>query len=195
MELMKGDFRPRIKRTMLGIVKNAIESPIHLFSPKGLDKWPIQHLVFVCKGNVCRSVFAEYYLKAITPGQGLRIESRGLEVGKSTASPYEAVLVSMEFGLDLSAHRSKALASCDLQSAELIVAMEYGQAARMKGLAPECKDKICVLRDFAPFPERLFCNIYDPYGLEEDEFRRCFQQIKRALDGLRDHLERKSLCS
>ncbi|MBE0501801.1 MAG: hypothetical protein IBX47_10195, partial [Desulfuromonadales bacterium] len=97
----------------------------------------------------------------------------------------EAVLAGREFGVDLAAHCSKGFEVCDLKSAELIVPMEYGQYRRLVDLYPGYKNKIHLLRDFAPWPDRLFCNIYDPFGLGEAEFRRCFGGMRVALEGMR----------
>jgi protein-tyrosine phosphatase len=44
-----------------------------------------------------------------------------------------------------------------------------------------------LLRDFAPWPFNLFCNIYDPFGLGEGEFRRCYKLMGKSLEGLKDH--------
>lgn len=149
---------------------------------------PLHHIVFVCKGNIYRSAFAEYYLKSISHGGILTVESCGLDVDQGIFSPPGAVQIGREFGVDLSMHHSKGLATCNLPKADLILPMEYQQFLRLTALFPEYQGKIRLLRDFAPWPIRLMCNIYDPYGLEEVEIRRCFLLIKKALSGLRKHL-------
>ncbi len=143
-----------------------------------------RHIVFVCKGNICRSAFAEYYLRGLVRSESLRIESCGIDVDQGGISPEEAVLAGREFGVDLAAHCSKRPEACDLESAELIVPMEYGQYRRLIDLYPGYKNKIHLLRDFAPWPDRLFCNIYDPFGLGEVEFRRCFGRMRVPLEGI-----------
>lgn len=123
----------------------------------------------------------------LPPGD-IKIESCGLDVEQGIFSPSEAIKVGREFGVDLTGHRSKGLAACDMEEADEIIAMEYGQVERLKEMLPAKKEKIRLLRDFAPWPDRLMCNIFDPCGLGESEFRRCFQRMGRALDGLKGQM-------
>jgi protein-tyrosine phosphatase len=148
----------------------------------------MRHIIFVCKGNICRSAFAEHYLRRQVPDGTLRIESCGLDVDQGTFPPAMAVRVAREFGLDLALHRSKGLVACDVHNADLVLPMEFWQYLRLTAMFPDEKGKIRLLRDFAPWPVRLFCNIHDPYGFGENEFRRCFRRLQKALDGLKNHL-------
>ena len=177
-----------LKRVARRALLNAWESARYRLLAKNFDDGRIRHVVFVCKGNICRSAFAEYYLRLQFPDGALRIESFGLDVDQGLFSPPEAVCVAKEFQLELELHRSKGVASCDVSNADLILPMEYGHYLRVKAMFPDEKSKIRLLRDFAPWPERLICNINDPYGCGENEFRRCFRRLQRALDGLKSHL-------
>ncbi|MDO9182500.1 MAG: hypothetical protein Q7U04_08825 [Bacteriovorax sp.] len=146
----------------------------------------MHHIVFVCKGNICRSAFAEFYLRKLLLDKNIKIDSCGLDVDQGTQSPQDAVLVAREFEVDLSDHISKGLPACDLQKADLIVTMEFSQYLRLITKIPEYKKKTFILSEFAPWPACLMCNIYDPFGLGEDEFRRCFQKTKFSLDRLKN---------
>ena len=144
----------------------------------------VRHIVFVCKGNICRSAFAEYYLKSILPKGKFNIESCGLDVDQGSYSPPEAVHIGKKFGIQLDKHISKGTATCTLQNADLIIPMEYGQYIRLVAMLPGHESKIRLLRDFASWPDRLICNINDPFGLGEDEFLRCFTKITIIIDRL-----------
>jgi protein-tyrosine phosphatase len=109
-------------------------------------------------------------------------------VDQGLFSPPEAVCIAKEFGLNLELHQSKGLAACDVHNADLILPMEFRQYLRLRAMFPREQRKIRLLRDFAPWPDRLLCNIEDPYGSNENEFRRCFKLLKRALDGLKRHM-------
>lgn len=185
---LKGMIPGSIKRPAWRILLNVKDSIAYRRTRGRLSKWDLKHIVFVCKGNICRSVFAEYYLKSLVPEGTLKIESCGLDVDQGILSPPEAVQIGIEFGLDLEKHRSKAISACELQNVDLIVPMEYRQYIRLKAMFPVYKGKILVLRDFAPWPDRLLCNIFDPFGLGESEFRRCFCLMQKALDKLEKHL-------
>jgi len=172
------------KRSVRRILKSIWESTVYRLTKIRPAVSSPHHIVFVCKGNICRSIFAEKYLKGLNSNEAIKIESCGIDVNQGVHSPAEVKLVGLEYGLEFSSHISKGLIDCDLNAADLIVAMEYLHYARLVAMFPAFKYKIRLLRDFSPWPTRLICNIYDPFGLPENEFRLCFQQIKVALDGL-----------
>jgi len=118
----------------------------------------------------------------------MRIDSCGVDAVDGTASPHEAVAVGREFGVRLDEHRSKGLTGCDVEIADLIVPMEYGHYQQLIARFPETKSKIRFIREFAPWPARLLCNTYDPYGLGEDEFRRCFSELRGELDRIKQEV-------
>lgn len=186
--ILKQAIPTPLKRTVKGAFRNACDSVRYRYSENKFDSGSRCHVIFVCKGNICRSAFAEYYLKHKVPKGLHTIESCGLDVDQGLYSPEEAVSVAKEFGLDLTQHRSKGLASCDVRNADLIIPMEYRQYLRLKAIFPSELHKIRLLRDFAPWPDRLLCNIQDPYGSSEKGFRKCFKQIQKSLDGLKSHL-------
>jgi len=179
-ELIPGKFKRTAKRTF----RSLLESTKYWLIKPGSDKKQFRHIVFVCQGNICRSVFAEYYLRAHVSDESTKIESCGLDVVKAGSSPQLAVQVGRDFGLDLGSHLSKSYLVCDIQKADLIVPMEYPQYRKLIEMYPDYKHKIQLLRDFSPWPEKLMCNIYDPYGLEETDFRQCFGHMKKALERL-----------
>jgi protein-tyrosine phosphatase len=176
------------KRLTKRLIQNIYESITYGKIKKSPLTNNMRHIIFVCKGNICRSAFAEYYLVMLNADINIRVESFGLDVDQGIHSPLEAIKVGREFGVELNAHCSKGFTACDLQRADLIVPMEFGQYLQLTSMLPNSKKKVRLLRDFSPWPSRLMCNIYDPFGLGEDEFRRCFQKMKLSLDGLKLHI-------
>ncbi len=162
-------------------LKNIYETILYRFTRRINAFESPKKIVFVCRGNICRSAFAEHLMKAQTKGASLSIESCGLNVEVRTPAPLEAKVTAKKFGLDLERHLSKGCEYCDLENADLILAMEYWQYRKLVEILPFKKEDIVLLRDFAPFPEKLLCNIYDPYGQKEETYERCFRQIKRSI--------------
>ena len=185
LEWLKKFIPSPFKRVAKRALTSAWESFLYGIARQHVNRSDLKHIIFVCKGNICRSAFAEKYMGALLNGRMVTIESCGLDVDQGGFSPREAVLVAREFGTELDSHRSKGLSACNFNEADLIVAMEYRQYCRLLNLFPEKGAAICVLREFAPWPDRLLCNIYDPYGLGEKSFRRCFRKMAKALDSLR----------
>jgi protein-tyrosine phosphatase len=144
----------------------------------------VRHVIFVCKGNICRSAFAEKALLKRLNGKGLRVESCGLQAASGTIPPDEAILAAAEFGVDLSGHRARTPEECGMSEADLIMAMEFTQLLVLARRWPQWSERLVLLRSFAPWPSSLLCNIDDPFGCEPRAFHRCFTTIDRALDAL-----------
>lgn len=170
-----------IKRDGKLLVRNAYESVLYRFARSKRVSRDTTKIVFVCMGNICRSAFAEFFMKSELKDNSLLIESCGLNVDVRTPSPIDAISAAKSFGLDLSGHVSKGLECCNLENADLILAMEFRQYRRLMELFPHKKENIKLLREFAPFPENMLCNINDPYGQSVATFEKCFKQIQRAI--------------
>ena len=170
-----------VKRDCKLLVRNMYESVFYRFARSRRVSRRIRKVVFVCMGNICRSAFAEYLMKAQTKDKLLSIESCGLNVDMRTPSPLEAIITAKRFGLDLEGHLSKGWECCDFENADLILAMEFWQYKKLIALFPHKNENIKLLREFAPFPENLLCNINDPFGQTEEKFEKCFRQIKRSI--------------
>jgi protein-tyrosine phosphatase len=166
------------------LLKNVRESVLYSFYRNRHYARNIRKVVFVCKGNICRSAFAEHLMRGEFKNGSISIESGGLNVDTTTKSPNEAVATATNFGVDLAGHSPKGFEHCDVENADLILAMELWQYKKLRQLYPKKLDNIMLLREFTPFPENLLCNIDDPYGQNERTFQRCFMQIRRAVRNL-----------
>lgn len=174
-----------IKKKVQLWCRNIIESIVYrIVRKRSIIRNPGK-IVFVCGGNICRSAFAEKLLKAEADGSFPVIESCGIDVEVRSPSPCEAVCAAGKIGLDLGHHLSRGIERCDLEGADLILAMEYRQYRKLVESFPHKGRQIKLLREFAPFPENLLCNIDDPFGHNERAFEKCFAQIQRSISAIR----------
>ncbi len=178
----------RLKRRIRLLLTNFRDSVAYLPLRGAALPERIRRVVFVCMGNICRSAFAEALLKASPAASCLMVDSCGLIVPGPCPSPPEAQRGAEAFGVDLQRHVSKPWDRCALNTADLIIAMEYWQYRQLIERMPDKQSSIKLLREFAPFPENLLCNIDDPFGQDPDTVARCFGQIKRAVDALASHV-------
>jgi protein-tyrosine phosphatase len=192
ISFIKASIPNLVKRNIKGLVRNVVDSlqyytisGTRFFCSSSLREKTISSVIFVCKGNVCRSAFAEHRLEYLTDNDLLHIDSCGLDVDQGNFPPPDSVAVAAEFSCSLADRRAKGLQECDVAGADLILAMEYWQYTRLVQLYPEKKDQIHLLRSLAPFPYCLFCNIADPYGWGKKEFRRIYRLIDRILHNLK----------
>lgn len=146
-------------------------------------------MLFICKGNICRSPFAEHMAQKLSKEKeyldDVIYDSAGLEVETSEQPPFEAVAVAKGFGIDLNGHRSRRFDEHSADTTDLIVVMEASQFRSLRSLYPNLRKKVFLLSLFEKNgPEGkgyLKYNITDPYGKDTETFRSCYQRITLAL--------------
>lgn len=152
-------------------------------------------VTFVCAGNICRSPIAELVVADLVHQEGLGdlvvVDSAAIgdwHVGEH-ADP-RALAILTAHGFDGSAHRARQLDPAELRTADLLVAMDSGQAAVLRAYAstPDDKAKVCLLREFAPAPDGHALDVADPYYGDEDDFATVVEQVRAAAPGLVAHV-------
>ncbi|MDP6410591.1 MAG: ATP-grasp domain-containing protein, partial [Planctomycetota bacterium] len=136
-----------------------------------------RRLLFVCKGNVCRSPFAEHAARRVLPAV-VEVTSRGTFREAGRCCPSEALHAARAFDLDLSAHRSRVLDAADVDAAQIILAFDAADVSRVSSAFPRARRKLFRLGPLAP---RGPVDLRDPYGGGLDAFREVFGQIATAL--------------
>lgn len=157
---------------------------------------PIPHdprsMLFVCKGNICRSPFAEHLAAKLRDEgkvSGVTFGSAGLHVPKPISSPENAIQAAKRFDLYLESHRSQSISLELVESYDMIVAMEAWQYAELRSSFADHQEKLFLLplldsnlrgkrQGYAAF------NIEDPYGGPPSAFDGCFERINMCLKSL-----------
>ena len=181
---------------MISTLKKYLKDKYRFFkSPKvhhyEMDSIPAS-VLFICKGNICRSPFAEHLAKKMVSGspfQGLVFQSAGLRVIEPIASPFDVISVAETFGCDLKNHVSRHITRDMASSVDLIACMETWHVACLRDLFPEMENKILLLSRFEKDRASSMWsysndNILDPYGKTISHYLECFKRIERCIEGL-----------
>lgn len=173
---------------------HALERTLHPWrhrrAVRALEASPVRSVIFVCLGNICRSPFAEYRLRALLEeepgraGEASAVESVGL-ILPGRPSPEVAQAVAGEFGLDLGPHRSRVLSDEAAATADLLLVMTTAQLRDVGTRYPRARILHLGDLDPGPVPRR---DIDDPYGNPPGTFRRVYRRIDRILPVLRDRM-------
>jgi len=155
--------------------------------------------LFVCKGNICRSPFAEHLAAKLWDERHVTrsvFGSAGLHVSKPLPSPEDAIRVAKQYGVHLDSHRSQAISQELVESYDMIIAMEAWQYAELQYSYKHHVGKLFLLplldsneegkqQGFAAF------NIQDPYGGPPSAFEECFERVGKCLARLVALIERQ----
>ena len=128
----------------------------------------------VCSGNTCRSPMAAALLnqKAAALRLPVAAQSAGLAAFAGDPASENAVAVMKERGVDLSAHRSRALTRELLENCDVVVCMSDGHRRALLPYADA--EKLRVPAGGVP----------DPFGGDPDVYRACRDALSAYADAL-----------
>ncbi len=169
---------------------------VTFFPPKILRKGKIREekirevlseptrILFVCSGNVCRSVMAEYLFKKFWPSeyqQKVEVTSAGTSA-LSSSSPSRLTREVMEKRkIDVSSHRSRYTDLSIISRSDLVLVMEEKHKNYLNKIYPQAKEKIFMLSEFASGKKE---NIIDPLNQSETFYEKTCQIIEREIKKL-----------
>ena len=144
--------------------------------------------LFVCKGNICRSPFAEEMFRIILLEAGLggfQCASAGLLVPTPERSPETARIAAKKYHVDLDDHLSKDIRDIDVDAFDMIIVMEAAQCKEIMTLLPQTAGRVFLLPLITDRADNMTgyakYNIEDPYGKTVDDFERCYERISLCL--------------
>jgi len=142
-------------------------------------------LLFVCKGNICRSPFAELYLKQKLKQDttdNFTVLSTGFIEKENRVSPDYAIQAASTFGVNMTNHRSNVLKKEQLDAMGVVFVMDLELYNKFVLLYPEHKNKIYLLGIFSKSMKKG--DIDDPYSKNIDYFKHIYKKIIDAIDTL-----------
>ena len=144
-------------------------------------------LLFVCRGNICRSPFAEIYARQRLGGNAYTLRSAGSYPVEGRSSPPEALAAGRALGVSLDAHRSRTLTKDLVDWAGVILCMDDRDREILRTSYPSAGGKMFYLGAFAPPSAAL--QIADPWSQPPERYASCYRELTAAVDGLVTTLE------
>ncbi|MFH1782950.1 MAG: L-threonylcarbamoyladenylate synthase [Candidatus Omnitrophota bacterium] len=173
-------------RVELGISSTVLDTTVRPF--KVLRKGAISEddifsdfrVLFVCTGNSCRSVMAEYLMKKLVKESGLSgkifVESAGTLPCSGAKAALNTVEILKEENIDASGHKGMALSGALLKKSDFIFVMEKMHRNLVLTRLPGDTPKVRLLKEDD--------NIPDPIGKSLEEYRRVKNLIKDQVENI-----------
>jgi protein-tyrosine-phosphatase len=138
-------------------------------------------VLLVCTGNICRSPMAEAIARRLLDVRGLQdveVSLAGTAAWDGAPASEGAYLVTLEHGLDLSAHRARQLTTDRVTGADLVLGMSAHHVERAVDLGGAGKSYL--LGEYAGRPAAE-AQVDDPFGGDLEEYRTTFSRLEELL--------------
>jgi len=143
-----------------------------------------KNILFVCTGNTCRSVMAEALFKKMMREQNrndVEVSSAGVMALAGLGASQGAKEVLAKERIDVSGHVAHEMSRFDALKSDLILVMERKHEEAVLKLAPEVKNRVFLLREFAKIGGNNL-DIVDPIMGSSGAYEETFNSIKEALE-------------
>lgn len=143
-----------------------------------------KHILFVCTGNLCRSVMAEGLFKNTLNKTGLnfQVASAGTEALPGMAASDETIKLLNKKSIDVRSHRAKKLTREMILQADFIFVMEQIHRDLILEKIPAAKGKLFLLGDFYPHSSKMeqSMGIPDPMGMSSTFYENVYEIIRNS---------------
>lgn len=139
-----------------------------------------RQVLFVCYGNINRSILAERYFRTKTTGTPIACTSAGFHEDIGRPADPTMVEVARLQGIDLANASSRQLNNQLIAEADVIFVMEHKHFKRIAADYPDASGRTFLLNASG--------DIDDPYGKSPVVYKQCLDEVVHSIDRLADFI-------
>ena len=171
----KLELKYTTKKNMLSNLGVHIKYYLGLFHRYNTIDWSkVSRIVFVCKGNICRSPYAEMRAKQL----GINAISIGLYTQEGSFANADALKNASYRDINLDAHRARVYDSIEISNSDLVICMEPWHVKLFNAI----DSSGCQITLLGLLCSRKKIIISDPYGKPDLLFEHSFRAMDDALN-------------
>ena len=174
MGWIEDNFRSR--RGLLREIKGHAKLRIGISNHPAVNVSDVQRLIFVCKGNICRSALAE----AVAVSHRFPSRSFGLKTTPGKGPDPRMLAAASEIGIDFTDHRTERFSSYVPDRNDLVLCFEEKQLISITDEL-ENEARVTLLGNWIS-PRRL--DILDPYGGSPAFYLKTARLIQQCVTNL-----------
>lgn len=141
----------------------------------------MRSILVICHGNIMRSALGDALLRRAAEGHdALVIRSAGVGAIPGRPADPRARRIAAALGVSLEEHRSQPVTRALVDEADLILAMDLLNEARLLARFPSAAGRLRLLGEFDPNPGRA--EIPDPYLQGDSDAEQCFLRVARCVE-------------
>lgn len=155
------------------------------------------NIMFICTGNLCRSVMAQYLLEKRLKElkiDNINVYSCGIYAYNRAKTTREAKYIMKKYyDIDLEEHRALNIENSNIEEMDLILCATENQKEEVKGLYKDLKEKVFTIKEYVGYNEEGHdkMDIQDPWGFDKETYLKCSKEISECIELLLKKLNSK----
>ena len=146
------------------------------------------NIMFICTGNLCRSVMAQYLLEKRLKElkiDNINVYSCGIYAYNRTKTTREAKYIMKKYyDIDLEEHGALNIENSNIEEMDLILCATKNQKEEVKELYKDLKEKVFTIKEYVGYNEEGHdkMDIQDPWGFDKETYLKCSKEISECIE-------------